>query len=102
MFKTMGVLTAIAILVLTVTLHAKTAAPAGTPKTGTSVQAMASPSPAVAEAWGNTVCPVMGKVMKKGKAKVVALPNGKRINVCCGYCSKEVKKNPDKYEAWQY
>lgn len=51
---------------------------------------------------GNDVCPVMGHRITSKHNAVIALSNGRHMEVCCGPCGREVEKDLAKYQAFMY
>ncbi len=46
---------------------------------------------------GNKICPVSNKPVNSNGGKVQVEYEGKMYNVCCKFCAKDFKKNPEKF-----
>lgn len=51
---------------------------------------------------GNGVCPVMSHKISSKHNAVIALSNGKHMEVCCPACKQEIEKDLAKYEAFMF
>lgn len=46
---------------------------------------------------GNTICPVSGEKVGEMGEVVKVEHNGKVYNLCCSFCAKDFKKDPEKF-----
>ena len=55
---------------------------------------------AVAVEVGNKICPVSGEKIDGSMGEIVKMEhNGKMYSLCCGMCTKDFNKDPDKFAA---